>query len=152
MPKATCPSSPKLSRLGNLGTIGEGHLVSTPARPIKERPLLTMILSFENNMSSNSGYKPRITMWSTQYTSIDWIVSVGTKHFMFTYLKDGLMVLLASRLRREFATLRWAWKNMILPLSSGLKTHIWWIVPIHITQPSPTGIQAVISHKQLASW
>ena len=26
LPKATCPSSPKLPRLGNLGTIGEGQL------------------------------------------------------------------------------------------------------------------------------
>ncbi|KAF5931598.1 hypothetical protein HYC85_027769 [Camellia sinensis] len=33
LPKATCPSSPKLPRLGNLGTIREGHFVSTPARP-----------------------------------------------------------------------------------------------------------------------
>ena len=48
LPKATCPTSPKLPRLGNLGTIGEGHFVSTPARPIKDRPLLTMISSFEN--------------------------------------------------------------------------------------------------------
>ena len=46
LPKATCPSSPKLPRLGNLGTLGEGHFVSTPARPIKDRPLLNMILSF----------------------------------------------------------------------------------------------------------
>ncbi|CAL5413835.1 unnamed protein product [Camellia sinensis] len=54
LPKATCPSSPKLPRLGNLGTIGEGHFVSTPARPIKDRPLLTMISSFENFMRSYS--------------------------------------------------------------------------------------------------
>ncbi|KAF5932791.1 hypothetical protein HYC85_028962 [Camellia sinensis] len=39
--KATCPSSPKLPWLGNLGTRGEGHAMSTPARPIKDRPLLT---------------------------------------------------------------------------------------------------------------
>ncbi|KAF5934417.1 hypothetical protein HYC85_030588 [Camellia sinensis] len=50
--KATCPSSPKLPRLGNFGTIGEGHFVSTPARPIKDRPLLTMISSFDNIMRS----------------------------------------------------------------------------------------------------
>ena len=56
LPKATCLSSPKLPRLGNLGTIGEGHFVSTPARPIKDRPLLTMISSFENIMRSYSGY------------------------------------------------------------------------------------------------
>ena len=41
MPKATCPSSPKLSRLGNMGARGEGPEMSTPARPIKDRPLLT---------------------------------------------------------------------------------------------------------------
>ena len=35
MPKATCPSSPKAPRLGNLGTRGEGPKMSTPARPIK---------------------------------------------------------------------------------------------------------------------
>ena len=56
LPKAACPSSPKLPRLGNLGTIGEGHFVSTPARPIKDRPLLTMISSFENIMRSYSSY------------------------------------------------------------------------------------------------
>ena len=56
LPKATCPSSPKLPRLGNLGTIGEGHIVSTPARPITDRPLLTMISSFENFMRSYSCY------------------------------------------------------------------------------------------------
>ena len=55
VPKATWPSSPKLPRLGNLGTIGEGHFVSTPARPIKDRPLLTMISIFENFVWSNSG-------------------------------------------------------------------------------------------------
>ncbi|KAF5953639.1 hypothetical protein HYC85_006495 [Camellia sinensis] len=43
LPKAMCPSSPKLPRLGNLGTIGEGHFVSNPARSIKDRPLLIMI-------------------------------------------------------------------------------------------------------------
>ncbi|KAI8018391.1 O-acyltransferase WSD1, partial [Camellia lanceoleosa] len=36
-----------LPRLGNLGTIGEGHIVSTPASPVKDRPLLTMISVFE---------------------------------------------------------------------------------------------------------
>ena len=56
LPKATCPSSPKLPRLGNLGTIGEGHFVSTPARPVIDRPLLTMISIFENIVSSYSGY------------------------------------------------------------------------------------------------
>ena len=71
---------------------------------------------------------------------------------MFVYLKDGLMVLLASRLRRGFATLKWAQENMILPLSSGLKTRNQRIVPIQVIQPSPTGIQAVISHKQIALW
>ena len=30
LPKATCPSSPKLLRLGNLGTRGEGHLWAPP--------------------------------------------------------------------------------------------------------------------------
>ena len=55
-PKATWPSSPKLPRLGNLRTIGEGHFVSTPARPSKDRPLLTMISIFENMMCSYSGY------------------------------------------------------------------------------------------------
>ena len=35
MPKATWPSSPKLSQLGNLGTRGEGPEISTPARAIK---------------------------------------------------------------------------------------------------------------------
>jgi len=56
LPKATCPSSPKLPRLGNLGTFGEGHFVGTLARPIKDRPLLTMISSFENIMCSYFGY------------------------------------------------------------------------------------------------
>ena len=56
LPKATCSSSPKLPRLGNLGTIQEGHFVSTPARPIKDRPLLTTISSFENIVRSYSGY------------------------------------------------------------------------------------------------
>ena len=41
-------------------------------------------------------------------------------------------------------------ENMILPLSSGLKTHGQRIVPNQITQPSPTGIQAVISYKLIA--
>ncbi|KAF5930025.1 hypothetical protein HYC85_030898 [Camellia sinensis] len=65
LPKATCPSSPKLPRLGNLGTIGEGHFVSTPARPIKDRPLLTMISSFENIVCSYSGLKKVTLGWST---------------------------------------------------------------------------------------
>ena len=56
MLKATCQSSTKLPRLGNLGTIGAGHFVSTPALPIKDRPLLTMISIFENIMRSYSGY------------------------------------------------------------------------------------------------
>ena len=43
MPKATCPSSPRLSRLENLGTRGEGHELSTPACPIKDWPLPIMI-------------------------------------------------------------------------------------------------------------
>ena len=46
VPKATCLSSPKLSQLRNLGTIGEGHAMSTPARPIKDRPLLNVISCF----------------------------------------------------------------------------------------------------------
>ena len=55
LPKATCPSSPKLPRLGNLGTIGEGHFVSPLARPVIDRPLLTIISNFENIVSSYSG-------------------------------------------------------------------------------------------------
>ena len=50
MPKATCPSSPKLPWLENLGTRGEGPEMSTPARPIKDRPLLSMICCFVNLM------------------------------------------------------------------------------------------------------
>ncbi|KAF5949969.1 hypothetical protein HYC85_011962, partial [Camellia sinensis] len=59
LPKATCPLSPKLPRLGNLGTIGEGYFVSTPARPIKDRPLLTMISSFENITRKVAAALPR---------------------------------------------------------------------------------------------
>ena len=54
VPKATCPSSPKLPRLGNLGTRGEGHVMSTPARPIKDRPVLSMISCFWKHMCSSS--------------------------------------------------------------------------------------------------
>ena len=43
-------------------------------------------------------------------------------------------------------------EKMVLPLSSGLKTHSQWFVPIWVTQPSPTGIQAGISYKYIASW
>ena len=43
MPKATYLSSPRLPRRGNLGMRGEGHELSTPTRPIKDRPLLIMM-------------------------------------------------------------------------------------------------------------
>ena len=56
LPMATCPASLKLPRRGYLGTIGEGHFVSTPARPVIDRPLLTMISIFENIVSFYSGY------------------------------------------------------------------------------------------------
>ena len=48
VPKATCPSLPKLHRLGNLGMRGEGPEMSIPARPIKDRPLLTWYVVCEN--------------------------------------------------------------------------------------------------------
>ena len=56
MPKATCPSSPKLPRLGNLGSRGEGPEMSTPAHPIKDWPLLNMICYFYKHMCSYSDY------------------------------------------------------------------------------------------------
>ena len=43
VPKATYPSSPRLSRLKNLGTRWKSHELSTPAHPIKDRPLLIMM-------------------------------------------------------------------------------------------------------------
>ena len=54
MPKATCPSSPKLPQLGNVGTREEGPEMSTPTHPIKDRPLLIMICIFINIMCSCS--------------------------------------------------------------------------------------------------
>ena len=50
-------------------------------------------------------------MWCAQHTRIDWVAWIGTKHFMFVYLKEGL--LLAGRR-----------KIQILPPSGGLRKRL----------------------------